>query len=67
MKRFYSFQPELHQKVLSSLLGDSPAASSAFSGTIHSRKLIKAFNQILVLKGETDGIKAIPKLKSFSA
>ena len=48
MKRFHSFRPELHQKVLSSLLGVSPAASSAFSGTIHPRKLMKAFNQILV-------------------
>ena len=50
MKRFHSFRPELHQNVLSSLLGDSPAASSAFSGTIHPRKLIKSFHQILVLE-----------------
>ena len=49
MNRFHSFRPELHQNVLSSLLGDSPAASSAFSGTIHLQKLMKAFNQILVL------------------
>ena len=48
MKHFNSFWPELHQNALSFLLGVSPAASSAFSGTIHSRKSIKAFNQILV-------------------
>ncbi|MDY3225200.1 MAG: hypothetical protein SOW84_04910, partial [Candidatus Faecousia sp.] len=48
---FNSFRPESRQNALSSLLGVSPAASSAFSGTIHSRKAFKAFNQELVLRG----------------
>ena len=39
----------MRQNALSSLLGVSPAASSAFSGTIHPRKSLKAFNQVLVL------------------
>ena len=50
MKYFHSFRSELRQKALSSLLGISPAASSAFSDTIHPRKSMKAFNEILVLK-----------------
>ncbi len=44
MKDFNSFRPELRHKALSSLLGVSPAVSSAFSDTIHPRKPIKAFN-----------------------
>ena len=53
MKHFHSFRSELHQKVLSSLPGVSPAVSSAFSDTIHPRKSIKAFNQILVLNNDS--------------
>ena len=49
MKHFHFFRSELRQQALSSLLGVSPAVSSAFSDTIHPRKLTKAFNQILVL------------------
>ena len=44
MKYFHSFRSELRQKALSSLLGVSPAASSAFSDTIYPRKSIKDFN-----------------------
>ena len=46
IKTFQSFRSELPQNALSSLMGASPSASSAFSGTIHPRKSIKVFNQV---------------------
>ena len=49
MKTFQSFRSGLPQKALSSLMGASPSASSAFSGIIHPRKSIKVFNQVCVL------------------